>query len=98
MTEEPFERESYALWRRAKDEHPEAVVLVRLAQWCRAYEQDARLLAERLGAVLSQRHLNGGRVPFAALLYSARAGWLARLERWRIPVVVVQSTIVEGER
>jgi DNA mismatch repair protein MutS len=57
----------FAVYDAIKDQHPEAVVIVRVGDVYEAYDDDAATLREVCGAVLASRAVEGVRRPMACL-------------------------------
>jgi DNA mismatch repair protein MutS len=75
-----------------KRAHPEAILLFRLGDFYEAFDEDARVVAEVCGIVLTSRPVSKGeRVPMAGVPYHAAESYIAKLLRAGYKVAIAEQ-------
>src|SRR6476620_4127001 len=79
-----------------KKQFPETIVLFRLGDFYETFDEDARIVSDVCGIVLTGREMgNGERIPLAGVPYHAVDTYLARLITAGHKVAIVEQTTQE---
>ena len=80
-----------------KRQYPECILFFRLGDFYETFDEDAKIVAEVCGVVLTSRPVgNNQRVPLAGVPYHSVEGYLARLVKAGYKVAVAEQTSEAG--